>query len=137
MLWKNRTASGRHYHPYFRQYIDNNIFNSFKLVAHFCWESEEHWFNDTRDLNWDIFLPCPKKLKDQHNNLMCTLLLVLNESILGWRPKTMKTGRLPKLTWEPRKLFTLGTVFRDGVEASTGILVYQSIIQHAEVMKQL
>jgi hypothetical protein len=28
-------------------------------------------------------------------------------------------------------------MFRNGIEASTGILVYQSVVQHDEVMKQL
>jgi hypothetical protein len=47
------------------------------------------------------------------------------------------TGGLPKLMWEPRKHVPLGTMFRNDVEASTRILVYQSVVQHAEVMKQL
>jgi hypothetical protein len=46
------------------------------------------------------------------------------------------TGGLPKLTWEPRKPVPLGTMFRNSVEASTDILVYQSVVQHTEVMKQ-
>jgi hypothetical protein len=69
--------------------------------------------------------------------LLGILLLILNESMLGWRPKTTVNGGLPKLTWEPIKPVPLGTMFRNGVEASTGILVYQSVVQHTEVMKQL
>jgi hypothetical protein len=65
-----------------------------------------------------------------------TLLLILNESMSGWRPKTTMTGGLPKLTWEPIKPVPLGTMFRNSVEASTGILVYQIVVQQAEVMKQ-
>jgi hypothetical protein len=47
------------------------------------------------------------------------------------------TGGIPKLTLEPIKPVPLGTMFWNGVEASTVILVYQSVVQHAEVMKQL
>jgi hypothetical protein len=45
------------------------------------------------------------------------------------------TDGLPKLTWEPRKHVSLWTMFRNGVEGSTGILVYKSVVQHADVMK--
>jgi hypothetical protein len=64
-------------------------------------------------------------------------MLILDASMSGWRPKTTMTGGLPKLTWEPRKPVPLGTIFRNGVEASTGILVYQSVVQQTEVMNQL
>jgi hypothetical protein len=77
------------------------------------------------------------KFNERRKNLLRTLLLILDESMSGWQPKTTITGGLPKLTWEPRNPVPLGTMFRNGVEASTGILVYQSVVQDAEVMKQL
>jgi hypothetical protein len=54
----------------------------------------------------------------------------------GWRPKSTKTGGLPKLSWEPRKPVHLGKMFRNGVECMSGILVFQDVVQDAEVMKQ-
>jgi hypothetical protein len=77
------------------------------------------------------------KFNERRNNLLQTLLLILNESMSGWRPKTMMTGWLPKLTWEPRNPVPLDTMFLNGVEAITGILVYQLVVQHTEVIKQL
>jgi hypothetical protein len=77
------------------------------------------------------------KFNECCKNLLRTLLLILDESMSVWRPKTTMTGGLSKLTWEPRKHVPLGTMFQNGVEASTGILVYQSVVQHAKVMKQL
>jgi hypothetical protein len=40
------------------------------------------------------------------------------------------------LSWEPRKPVPLGTMFRNGVECMSGILVFQDVFQDAEVMKQ-
>jgi hypothetical protein len=128
--WKKGAASGRRNHPDFGQYIGKNFSRHSNLQL-------KHWYNEPRDLTWYIFLPCMNKFNERRKNLLRTILLILNESMLGWRPKTTMTGGLPKLTWEPINPVPLGTMFRNGVEASTGILVYQSVVQHAEVMKQL
>jgi hypothetical protein len=79
---------------------------------------------------WGMFLPCLNKFNERRKN-------ILDESMYGWCPKTTMTGGLPKLTWETRKPVSLGTMFRNGVEASTDILVYQSVVNHDEVMKQI
>jgi hypothetical protein len=68
--------------------------------------------------------------------LLKCVLLNLDESMSGWRPKSTKTGGLPKLSWEPQKPVPLGTMFRNGVECMSGILVFQDVVQDAEVMKQ-
>jgi hypothetical protein len=44
-------------------------------------------------------------------------------------------GGLPKLSWEPRKPVPLGTMFLNGAECTSGILMSQDIMQDAEVMK--
>jgi hypothetical protein len=77
------------------------------------------------------------KFNERRKNLLQTLLLILDESMSLWHPKTTMIVELPKFTWEPRKPVHLGTMFWNSVEASTGILVYQNVVQHAEVMKQL
>jgi hypothetical protein len=37
---------------------------------------------------------------------------------------------------EPRKPMTLGTMFRNGVDATNGILAYQDVVQFSEIQKQ-
>ena len=41
--------------------------------------------------------------------------------MLAWRPKTSATGGLPNDTFEPRKPKPLGTMLKNGVEATTGV----------------
>jgi len=50
----------------------------------------------------------------------------------GWKPKTSKLGGLPNYTFEPRKPIPLGTMFRNGAEAVTGMLIFQDIVQTQE-----
>ena len=49
-----------------------------------------------------------------------------------WSPKTSKLGGLPNYTYEPRKPINLGTMFRNGVECITGIIVFQDVVQLPE-----
>jgi hypothetical protein len=61
------------------------------------------------------------------------MLLILDESMSGWRPKTSKLGGLPNYTYELRKPVLLGTMFRNGAECMSGILVFQDVVQLLEV----
>jgi hypothetical protein len=54
----------------------------------------------------------------------------------GWRPKTSKLGGLPNYTYEPRKPVPLGTMFRNGAECMSGILVFQDVVQLSEVQSR-
>ena len=65
----------------------------------------------------------------KRQRLIKTVLMLVDESMSGWRPKTSKTGGLPNITHEPRKPVDLGTMLRDGVECITGIFVYHDIVQ--------
>lgn len=53
----------------------------------------------------------------------------------AWRPKTSKFGGLPNITYEQRKPKPLGTMFKNGVEATTEIIVYQDVVQQKEVQQ--
>jgi hypothetical protein len=53
-----------------------------------------------------------------------TMMLMLDESMSGWRLKTSKPGGLPNITIEPCKPTPLGTMFWDGAECFSGILVF-------------
>jgi hypothetical protein len=59
-------------------------------------------------------------------------MLLLDESMSGWRPKSMKLGGFPNITYEPRKPKPLGTMFKNGVECISGVLVAQDVIQLLE-----
>jgi hypothetical protein len=61
---------------------------------------------------------------------------MLDESMSGWRPKTSKLGGLPKYTYEPRKPVPLGTMFCNGVECISGILVFQDVVQNPELQSR-
>jgi hypothetical protein len=77
-------------------------------------------------------LPVLRSYNEKRQKLLSTVLLLLDESMSGWRPKTSKFGGLPRLQFEPRKPVSLGTMFRNGVECITGILVFQDIVEGAE-----
>jgi hypothetical protein len=96
--------------------------------AHFCWCDEDFWFDDKRGFTWDVFLPCLEKFNDNSVQLIKTMALLLEETMAIWVPKTIKTSRLPKLTYEPRKQVPLGGMFCNGVKVTTGIIVYQSVV---------
>jgi hypothetical protein len=135
-LWKRRKGMGRRDYPDFGRIMSKNAFKAFNSGAHFCWTEEEHWYKDKRDLTWDVFLPTLELFNGRQRELLKCVLLVLDESMSGWRPKSTKTGGLPKLSWEPRKPVPLGTMFRNGLECMSGILVFQDVVQAAEVMNQ-
>ena len=58
-------------------------------------------------------------------------MLLLDESMSGWRPKTTQLSGIPNITYEPRKPKPLGTMFRNGVECISG-LVAQDVVQLPE-----
>ncbi len=47
----------------------------------------------------------------------------------AWRPKTSAMGGLPNVTYKPRKPKLLGTMFKNGVGGTTGILVTQDVVE--------
>jgi hypothetical protein len=121
-LWKSGKASGRRCYADFGHYCLINMFKAFRAAAPFCWSDEEHWYTDKRDISWEMFVPCIKAFKKRRNELLTTNLLVLDESISGWWPKTSKYGGLPNYTLEPHKPVPLGTMFKNGLDAKNGIL---------------
>jgi hypothetical protein len=62
-----------------------------------------------------------------------TSLAIMDESMIGWRPKTSKFGGLPNYTWEPRKPVPLGTMLRDTAEGVTGVMLHVDPVMLAEV----
>ena len=110
-----------------------NYFKAFISAAPYCFAKKEHWYVDKRDRPWDIFLPCIDSYNLKRKQLINTILLILDESMSGWRPHTSRLGGLPNCTYEPRKPVSLGTMFRNGAECKSGIMVFQDVVQNAEV----
>jgi hypothetical protein len=133
-LLKRGPANGRRDYPDFGRCVSENMFKAFKAAAHFCCCDIDFWYKDKRDLTWDIFLPMLSRFNERRHILVSVILLMLDESMSGWRPKSAKTGRLLKLSWEPWKPVPLGTMSHNGAECTSGILVSQDIVQDAEVM---
>jgi hypothetical protein len=59
-------------------------------------------------------------------------MLLLDESMSGWRPKSTKLGGFPNITYKPRKPKPLGTMFKNGVECISGVLATQDVVQLPE-----
>jgi hypothetical protein len=132
-LWKRGPSGGRREYPDFGQYAPINTFKAFRISAPMCWCHKIHWYKDKRDRPWVIFEECLASFNQKRSNLVRSALLMLDESMSGWRPKTSRLGGLPNYTFEPRKPILLGTMLRNGVECTSGVLVFQDIVQPPEV----
>lgn len=131
-LWKSGPSNGRRDYPDFGQYMAKNEFKCFQSAIAFCWADKKIWYTDKRDVPWDVFLPCLADFNERRRNLLKTVLLMLDESMSGWRPKTSKLGGLPNYTFESRKPIDLGTMFKNGAEGLTGMYVFQDVVQMVE-----
>jgi hypothetical protein len=60
--------------------------------------------------------------------------MLIDESMSGWRHKTTKPGGLPNYTFESCKPAPLGTMFQNGIEYISGVLVV--VIQNPELQTQ-
>ena len=131
-LWKSGPSLGRHPYPDFGQFMSWHEFEAFRLAALRCWCGKENWFVEPRHQTWNIFLPILRGFNKKRQHLLSTVLLLLDESMSGWRPKTSRLGGLPNYTFERRKPVPLGTMFRNGVECITGMRVFQDVVEGPE-----
>ena len=69
-------------------------------------------------------------------NVFQSVLLILDESMIGWKPKTTATGSLPNITHEPRKPKGLGYMLRNGCECLTGATVNHDSVVMPEKKNQ-
>ena len=115
-------------YPDFGKYISKSVFQAFICAAPFCWCDKKYWYLPPDQATWNIFEPVLRSFNDSRKALILTVtILILDESMSGWIPKTTKLGGLPNISFEPRKPVSLGTLFRNGVEAITKIIRYQDI----------
>jgi hypothetical protein len=131
-LWKIGSTGGRRHYPDFGQYMPCNYFKAFLSAAAKVFGPEEQWYTDKRDMPWELITPALNSFNQKRRELFSIKLLMLDESMSGWRPKTSKLGGLPNISFEPRKPVPLGTMLRNAVECVTGCLVYQDVAQNPE-----
>ncbi len=135
-LWKSGMKNMRRPYPNFGRFMSVNEFRAFCSAAPYAWAEEKYWHLPTRDTPWEVFLPCLANFNRRRQELIGTKLLLLDESMSGWRPKTSKLGGLPNYTFEPRKPVPLGTMFRNSVECLSGVIVFQDVVQLSEVQSK-
>jgi hypothetical protein len=117
--------------------MSKNQFKVFKSGAHFFWYDESIWFDEKRDLTWDVFLPCLEKFNAKRIPLIKTMALLLDDRMAMLAPKTINTDGLPNLTCEPRKPVPLWTMFHNGVKVTTDIIVYQYVCSMPKSLRSL
>ena len=125
-LWKT-TTDGFMSPSDYGQYIPVHYFRAFVVGFPHLWSPEEYWYSDT--IPWDSFKPFVEAFNAKRRALLKTVYFLMDESMSAWRPKTSATGGLPNITFEPRKPKPLGTMFKNGVEATTGIMVTQDVVE--------
>ena len=124
-LWKAGQSGGRQQYPDFGKYVPENTMRAFIAAFPFMWVDEKYWFVEKRDMPWEMFMPVIERWNKQQQSIVKTFLcLIMDESMVGWRPKTSKLGGLPNYTWEPRKPIPLGTMFRNAAECIIGMVVH-------------
>ena len=111
-------------------------FRVFQATAPLMFTNKKNWYIDPNHMGWEIFEPALERFNEKRRALMLCILLMLDELMSGWRPKTSKCGGLPNISFEPRKPVPLGTQLKNGVKCLSSMFVFQDIVQVAEVQQQ-
>ena len=124
-FWRSGILEGNLPAADFGQYMD---VVEYKVIAHalpFMWADSNLWYRDKRDIPWDVFMPFVEEWNQKQQDLFQDYnLVVTDETMFAWVPKTSKLGGLPNYTFEPRKPKPLGTMARDTSECTTGVVIY-------------
>ena len=131
-VWMRGCSGGGHNHSDFGQYVSQNMFKAFMVGAPMMFAEKKWWYEDDQDKDWEIFLPVIQSFNEKCRALFACVLLMLDESMSARRPKNLKTGGLPNVSYEPRKPTPLGKMLRNGVECLSGCLALQDVVVGAE-----
>jgi hypothetical protein len=74
----------------FGQYQCSNYLKALCSAAPFCC-----WYEASRDILCDVFLPCLSSFNDKRQQLIKNVLMLVDESVSGWHPKMTKLGGMP------------------------------------------
>ena len=97
----------------------------------FMWADHGFWYMSCNDLPWEVIQPLINEYNALRKRMTDVFYIVLDKSMSGWRPKTMATGGLPNITFEPGKPVNLGTMINNGCECISGIMVYHNVVAGA------
>ena len=104
----------------------------FAAAALMIFADQKWWCKDKQDIDWGMFLPTITKWNKKCTALITPYLLILDESMVGWKPKTSKTGGLPNALYEPQKPVNYGTMPRDSADCCTGIIMNIDPVMYPE-----
>jgi hypothetical protein len=135
-MWKRGPSSGRKMYPDSGRYAPENMFSVFVHGAIYAFVDAAHWFQST--YTWAPLQAYLDSLHARRKILFKSVFAVLlDESMIGWRPKSSKTGGLPNITFEPRKPKSLGTMLRNGADPTSGVILFHLIVKSPDFMSQL
>jgi hypothetical protein len=125
-LWST-TSTGFKHPANYGQYLPQNYFRAFICGFPHLWSPEHLWYSES--VPWECFKPLLNAFNQRRRDLLHMVYLLMDGSMSALRPKTSATGGLPNVTYELRKPKPLGTMFKNGVEGTTGILVTQDVVE--------
>ena len=133
-LWRV-SRTGKHYlnaPANFGQYMNLHRFKTIRKWFHFCFaetdsRSTDPWYKFAGGVN-------------QYNRIRKQMfpkvrILVLDESMCGWCPRTTKHGGLPHLTFQKRKPVSLGTELKISCCGTTGMIISIELQRGKKPMK--
>jgi hypothetical protein len=140
--WMSGKGLGRKWMPDFGKWVPLNEMKCFVSTVKGIFAERKWWYREVCDINWDIFMPTIHKWNECRVKLLVAFLLILDESMSGWKPKNNKSGGLPNISFEPRKTVPLGTVqcyemqhvSRDSAAVSTVSATFSNIQHKSRVV---
>jgi hypothetical protein len=84
----------------------------------------------------EMFLPCVYEFNDNRKQIVSSLMVMFDESMSGWQHKTSKLGGLPNISFDPHKPVPPGTMFFNGADCMSGVLVFQDVVQGLKIQSK-
>lgn len=136
-LFNSGPTGGRHQYPDFGKYVNVKTFKMFMSAAPYAFCKKKFWFLPDDESTFEIFLPVLDSMNKRRKTMFDALLkvMLLDESILEWRPSTSKKGGAPHLVWEPRKPVPMGVMLHNSICCATGIMQFQDPVEEVELQR--
>lgn len=137
-LFKKGPSGGRHHYPDFGKHINVLYYKLFIAAAPFMWGEKKNWYCRKDEIPAAVFKPLFVNLHGKRKDLLegMVKLLIIDETIWEWKPKTSKHGGAFHLVFEPRKPKDMGIMNHDSIECSSNLMVYRDFVEAPEVQRQ-
>eukprot|EP00957_Ditylum_brightwellii_P107054 8167918-Ditylum_brightwellii.AAC.1 len=103
------------------------------VVLRFMLVVTKKCYKDKRDNVLDIFIPLLNLFNGKRSKLMKAIILLLEEIMSTWHPKTSKLGGIPSITFEKHTPIELCSMLKNSLECISGVFKYQDIVELPEV----